>query len=325
MTNKQKLLEKTISLLRQHRDGMSTQELADALACNPSTAYRYIHELMDDGYIITEPERGRYRLEFATSQYRLSLTPKEAVIIYLALRRYIRQTSRAPHFMISALNRITDALQRPDLVSLLHESVQYLEKERPMPENHNRVWEILIQAWLTDSVVRIAYQKARQSELEYYKIAIFWIEPAILSDGTYIIAWASDRDDLRTFKTDRIHDIEIIGKDETITHQRQKFSLIDLLKHSWGIWYGQQTTHFELRFLPHVANRVMEQVFHPTEQKQILSDGSVLWTAELAGDLEILSWVRSWGPDVQVLAPNSFRDRIMDDLRRAMNLYLNDD
>ncbi|MCU0480199.1 MAG: WYL domain-containing protein [Anaerolineae bacterium] len=327
MTNKQKLLQKTISLLRQNRDGITTRELSEALDCNPSTAYRYLQELMDDGYIITEHEyeRGRYRLEMTKSPYRLSFTPKEAVIIYLALRRYIRQTSHAPHFMISALNQVADALQRPDLVSLLHESVQYLEKERPMPEGHNRVWELLIQAWLNDSVAQIAYQKARQNELEYYKIAIFWVEPAVLSDGTYIIAWAFDRDDLRTFKTDRIHAVEILGKDERIAIERQKFSLIDLLKHSWGIWYGQQTTHFELRFLPHVANRVMEQVFHPTEQKQVLSDGSVLWTADLAGDLEILSWVRSWGPDVQVLAPASFRERITDDLRRAMNLYLHDE
>ncbi|MDX2078907.1 MAG: transcriptional regulator [bacterium] len=324
MTNKQKALDKTITLLRTNPDGMTIRELAEKLSCNPSTAHRYIQELRDDLQPIVEGERGRYRLELTNSQYRLSLHPKEAVMIYLALRRYIRQTSRAPHFMISALNRIADALQRPDLVGMLRESVMYLEQERSMPPAHNAVWETLIEAWMKDMVVQIAYQKARQNELEYYKIAIFWVEPAVLSDGTYIIAWSFDRDDLRTFKTDRIHGVEIIGKDDEIDRQRKKYSLLDLLKHSWGIWYGQEHIHqiFELRFPPHVANRVMEQVFHPSEQKQLMSDGSVIWTAKLAGELEILSWVRSWGPDVQVLAPEGFRQTIINDLRRALNIYL---
>jgi predicted DNA-binding transcriptional regulator YafY len=120
MANKQNLLEKARLLLSTHPDGITTRELADELGCDPSTAYRYIRQLEDELYPIIELERGRYRLETTKSPYRLSLTPKEAVIIYLALRRYIRQTSRAPHFMISALNRIANALQRPDLVSLLH-------------------------------------------------------------------------------------------------------------------------------------------------------------------------------------------------------------
>ncbi len=248
-------------------------------------------------------------------------------MIYLALRRYIRQTSRAPHFLISALNRISDALQRQDLVMMLHESTQYLQAERAMSDAHNQVWETLIEAWMKGMVVRIHYQKARKHDLDVYDIAIYWFEPAILSDGTYVIAWSFDRVDLRTFKTDRIHHAEILREDVGLIERRSKYSLLDLLKHSWGIWYGQEDIHqvFELRFPPHVANRVMEQVFHPNEQKTVQSDGSVLWRAKLAGELEILSWVRSWGPDVQVLAPENFKQRIIADLRHALNIYLDND
>ncbi|MDZ4670030.1 MAG: transcriptional regulator [Phototrophicales bacterium] len=324
MTNKQKALDTTITLLRRSTHGITTRELADELGCNPSTAYRYIQELQNDGYSILEEERGHYRLELTNSPYHLSLRPKEAVIIYLALRRYIRQTSRAPHFMISALNRIADALQRPDLVSMLRDSVHYLEQERTMPNNHNVVWETLIEAWLKGQVVEIDYQKARQNDLDTHIIEPYLFEPAILSDGTYLIAHSQTRNDLRTFKTDRIHAARLLS-----AHYQKPPSLspMDLLRHSWGIWYGQEDIlqTFELRFPAHVANRVMEQVFHPNEKKQVLTDGSVMWTARLAGELEILSWVRSWGPDVQVIAPEGFKQTIINDLRRALNIYLDNE
>ncbi|PJF28892.1 MAG: hypothetical protein CUN52_11165, partial [Phototrophicales bacterium] len=121
MNNKQKNLEKVIHLLRIHPDGISIRDIADRLGCNASTAYRYLQELQDDLQPIYEVERGHYRLDLSVSQYSLSLRPKEALMIYLALRRYIRQTSRAPRFLISALNRIAGALQRQDLVNMLRE------------------------------------------------------------------------------------------------------------------------------------------------------------------------------------------------------------
>lgn len=324
MNNKQKNLDRVISLLMKHKNGITTQQIAQALECNPSTAHRYIQELLDDGFEIQQLERGYYHLKVTQSHYRISLRPKEALMIYLALRRYIRQTSRAPHFMVSALNQISNALQREDLVKMLRESVMYLEAERTMSDQHNLVWEMLIEAWLTGRVIEIDYQKARQHELDTHVIEPYWFEPAILSDGTYLIAHSRTRDDLRTFKTDRIHAVRFLDE----TYQRpDELGVLQLLKHSWGIWYGQENIHqvFELRFPPHVANRVLEQVFHPNEEKVLQSDGSVLWRAKLAGELEILSWVRSWGPDVQVLAPEGFKQRIIADLRHALTIYLDND
>lgn len=324
MNNKQKNLDRVISLLMKHKDGITIQQIAEKLACNPSTVHRYIQELMDEGYDIEQLGRGYYYLKVTKSQAHILLRPKEALMIYLALRRYIRQTSRAPHFLISALYRIADALQREDLVKMLRESVMYLEKERPMSEQHNSVWEMLIEAWLTGRVIAIEYQKARQNDVDTYVIEPYWFEPAILSDGTYLIAYSHNRADLRTFKTDRIRDVRFLDE----TYQRpDELGVLTLLKHSWGIWYGQEDIHqvFELRFPPHVANRIMEQVFHPNEEKVLQPDGSVLWRAKLAGELEILSWVRSWGPDVQVLAPEKFKERVIADLRHALNIYLDHD
>ena len=44
-------------------------------------------------------------------------------------------------------------------------------------------------------------------------------------------------------------------------------------------------------------------------------DGRVEMRMETTGRKELVRWVLSWMPDVRVLAPKSFRDRIMEKLR----------
>jgi len=58
------------------------------------------------------------------------LHPSEALIIYVGLRRFIRHISQAPKFMISALRKVSLALQRKDLFEALKPSIDLLEAER---------------------------------------------------------------------------------------------------------------------------------------------------------------------------------------------------
>ena len=47
-------------------------------------------------------------------------------------------------------------------------------------------------------------------------------------------------------------------------------------------------------------------------------DGRVEMRMETTGRKELVRWVLSWMPDVRVLAPKSFRDRIMKKLRDGL-------
>ena len=51
------------------------------------------------------------------------------------------------------------------------------------------------------------------------------------------------------------------------------------------------------------------------------ADGSLLWTARVAGFHEIRSWILGWGPAAEVLEPEALRAEIADALTRAATRY----
>lgn len=315
--NKREALEKTELLLQFTPEGVTIYDIAENIGCDPSTAHRYIKEIEQHRELI-QVSRGHYRLDPAQSLRNVRLHPAEALSIYIALRRLIRQTSKAPDFMISAIQKIAPAIQRPDLVDLLYQSITELQDERKMPAKDTGIWKTLVQGWLENRLIRIRYQRPREHEVVEHEIEPYWFEPAPLSDGTYLIAWSHTRNQLRTFKPDRIQQAILTN---TPFERRSDLNLLDLLQHAWGIWYGEEPIHIELLFVPEVAGRVMETIYHPTERKTIQDNGSLYWTAELVGTREVLSWIRGWGYEVKVLAPENLRQEVIEDLRKTMMLY----
>jgi proteasome accessory factor B len=122
---------------------------------------------------------------------------------------------------------------------------------------------------------------------------------------------------MRTFKPDRIQRAILTSEQFT----PRDIPVDELLLHAMGIWYGDKLHQVELIFSPRVARRLQESVVLRTEQKVLLPDGSLQWTAQVSGLLEIVWWVRSWGPDVRVVGPAPLRERVIDELKQTLAQY----
>lgn len=316
--NKREKIEQMVLLL-QHadEDGISMREVATALEINESTAHRYRAEI-ETRYHLEAVGHGRFRLDRTQVLSNVSLSPSEALMVYLALRRFIRQTSQATEFMISALRKVTSALQRPDLVEPLSDSIRSLQDERPATPEHMQVWETLIRCWIYQRVIRIRYLGLNDAAPTEHEIEPYLFEPMPFGDSTYLIAWSRTRNSLRTFKPERIQRATELA--ETF-EKRVSLNVDDFLRHAWGIWYGEPPTRVELLFAPRVARRVMESTYLAGEQKSLEPDGSLYWAVDIVGTLEILSWIRGWGYEVEVLAPETLRTQVANDLRTALRLY----
>jgi len=315
--NKRERIEQVEALLQFALDGVTIFDIAKHVGCDPSTAHRYLKEIEQRRQLIPM-DRGRYRLDPSQSLHNVSLYPTEALSIFLALRRYIRQTSKAPLFMLSAIQKIVPALQRPDLVETLQEAINELRLESPISPEHTEIWKTIVRGWLENIVVRIEYYKPREDEPTEHEIEPYLFEPAIFGHATHVIAHSRTRNAIRQFRIDRIQRATL-----TTMHfeKRQDLNQNDLMRHAWGIWFNETPVLVELQFSPQVAGSVMDTTYHPVEQKQLLPDGSVHWAVEVAGTREIANWIRSWGPDVKVLAPAQLRREVAEDLRRAAAQY----
>jgi len=315
--NKRDRLEQTTHMLLTTQEGLRAGEIARYVNCHRSTAQRYLDDI-DRAYGLIDMGDGRYRLDPSTylSEVRLSLS--EALSVYLALRRFARQTTHAPNFVISALQKVAPALRHPSLTDQLKQASLELQYDRLASEAHTAVWETMLRGWRENIVIRIDYRKFKNSEPRIHEVEPYLFEPATLSHGTYLIAWSRTRNELRTFKMWRI-------KRATLTTEKfekpDNFDFDDLLRTAWGIWYGQGTVKVELLFSATIASRVKETRWHPSQEIIEQEDGSLLWSVEVAATLELLSWVRGWGSEVEVIGPPEFRRQIIEDARKTMQLY----
>jgi predicted DNA-binding transcriptional regulator YafY len=80
-----------------------------------------------------------------------------------------------------------------------------------------------------------------------------------------------------------------------------------LLASSWGIFTGDAIS-IVLKFSPHVTRRVKESVWHISQLIEDTPDDGCLLSLQVNSALEITPWIRSWGPDVEVIEPITLRD-----------------
>jgi predicted DNA-binding transcriptional regulator YafY len=89
----------------------------------------------------------------------------------------------------------------------------------------------------------------------------------------------------------------------------------------YGIFAGREVEWAKLRFTPEAARWVSAQVWHPKQRVQFEADGSYLLEVPYAHDRELLMEILKFGPDVEVLAPDSLRRRVAESLRQAAGGY----
>ena len=121
-----------------------------------------------------------------------------------------------------------------------------------------------------------------------------------VEDTLYLIGYCTLRKAVRTFAVHRIQSVTVT--DETF-QLPASFDLKGFLQDSFGIYHGPPVT-VRIRFLESVAGYIRERVWHPSQHLSDQPDGSIIFTATVAGIEEISHWVLRWGAGAQVLDPD---------------------
>ena len=146
----------------------------------------------------------------------------------------------------------------------------------------------------------------------------YLIEPSTETHALYLIGWDETKNAIRTFKLERIRRLTVTPE----TFAAPPDGVIEeALERAWGIIADQGAVEVELRFAPAVASRVAETTWHPTQKVRRDADGSLAWRATVSGTIEIRSWILSWGPDVEVVAPAALRAEVATLLADAAGRY----
>ncbi len=313
MTKSERLQEmKRLYIQRAYSD----IEMAERLNVNRTTIYRDRMELTTE-YPIEPDDEGRYRIARSKLISEIKVNLNEALSLYLAARKASRQTRFHQPHAASALEKLAATLRQPMTERLLKAADVLLKQEKD-PERV-KILEILAQAWVEEKKVRIRYRRLGSDEFVNHTISPYLIEPSIWSDSIYVIALSDVTEKLIAFRIDRIDTAVLSGEEFEIPAD---FDDQQLLKHAWGIWYGdKEPVNVKLRFFPTVTRRVKESIWHPLEKVTDTEDGGCLWSADVAEWREMLPWVRGWGADVEVLEPEGLRNALKQEAQELVRLY----
>jgi proteasome accessory factor B len=309
-TSRLRQLERSLLLAPE---GLAATELATSLEVDRRTIYRDLDFLSDQGVPVWQQD-GRFGISRSHYLPAVRLSYQEAIALVLAgllLARTIDE--RNPH-VAAALRKLA--------VILPGSLTPHLERAAGRVQAHSdgqpqiAILEALAEGWGNNRKVRVGYRSPRSGSLRERVVAPYAIEP--MASGIYVIGYDDWADDIRTFKLDRLESATVLEESFTVP---AGFDPEAYLATSWRIMAGEGTTEVLLRFSAVAAPHVRERHWHPSQRLEPAADGGCLLRLQVAEPLEMQPWIRSWGGQVEVLAPEWLRGQIADELLAAATQY----
>lgn len=299
--------------------GLRATDLACRLQVDRRTVYRDLDFLSDQGVPLWQ-EDGCFGINRTRYLATVRLTFHESLALVLAgllLSRTIDE--RNPH-VAAALHKLAVTLP-PPLAAHLERAAKRIQS-RHDARRHVAVLEAIAEGWGASRKVKVGYRSPRSGALREHVVAPYAVEAT--ASGIYLIGHDDWAGDIRTFKLDRLERAEVL--DETYAVPPD-FDAEAHLSASWGIMTGKgrpgesPIPEVVLRFMPSAAPHARERRWHPSQRLEATPDGGCLLRVSVAEPLEMQPWIRSWGAQVEVLAPDWLRQRIAEEMRRAAKRY----
>jgi predicted DNA-binding transcriptional regulator YafY len=300
-------------LLRPYSD----TEMAERLSVNRSTVFK------DRGLLSTElqfnEERpGHWRIDKRHYLSNVRLTLDEALALYLAGIRMARHTYLSQPHVVRALEKLVIILP-PIMTEQLQKASNSVLNQR-QDRDRLEVIEKLATAWSESYKVELKYFSLRAQAPLMHVFSIYLLEPAIWSEGIYVIGYSDTHRKVITLRAERIQEAHVLLTRFEIP---KDFSLTPRLKDAWGIWTGPDApVQVRLRFSAGVAaRRVQETTWHRSQEIVAEPDGGCVLLVRVGNTTEMKHFIRQWGPDCEVLEPQALREEIAADMAASAARY----
>lgn len=316
-----------LQILSHRKQGATLRELAEETEVSNRTISRDITLLKTVGFplmeVISDHGRKQWKIAREGGITRLHFTLEETAALYLG-RQFLELMAGTLFWQgsHSAYQKIKSALSEP-AVRFLQKLASSVHLTNHHIVNYAERAELIDQLMLAIEDHRltvITYQSLRSTE----PVTLYDIHPYALifhKGALYLIAWSLDHDAIRTFKIDRVSEVDV--QPNLMTFQRpNNFHPAKYLEHSFGIFTEERDPQtIRIRFSPKVVRILHEKKFHSSQQLSNQKDGSVIAEYQLTGFEEIRSWLLSFGRHARVLEPKELVEMIREELDLMIDTY----
>lgn len=283
----------------------SVAELAELFGVSVKTAKRDLDVVMEQ-HTVEQPTYGRYRITHDPQ----SLNAAEALTIFSAVRLLHHHSGRRNIHYQAALAKLMAMLP-----ASLRDSVSW-EQHAPPNNSESAVFETLALALAQNRWVKFEYLASTTTQgWEQRELGLDGIEVSPDNLALYAIGFERLKSRARrVLKVSRMRRATLLADEyhpQPLPHQAARI---------WGITAlaGGDSLQVRARFHPSARYRFDEGGFQGVQITGTEASGHFTVTLDVCASFprEALPWLRSWGAQVEVLAPLDFREMWQDDIRQ---------
>ncbi len=303
------------------RTGISRATLIGEHGFTRSTLARLIADLRDklNAPLVHDKERGGYRYDTTDGRFALPglWFSADELLALVTLKHLLANLE--PGLLDDHLRplqaRINQLLQSNHLGA--GEAAQRIRILSMAARRKNpRHFQIVSGAVLQRHRLRIDYYNRERDETNHREISPQRL--AHYRDNWYLDAWCHEKKGLRIFAVECIRAVEPLAK---AAKSVPKSTLDRELASAYGIFAGKPRATAVLVFTAKRARWVAEEIWHPEQKSRWLADGRYELRMPYSDDRELLMDILKYGPDVEVIDPQSLRTAVKNLLGSAASQY----
>ena len=313
-------------ILRDRRTPISREDLMRRLECAEPSVYRLVRLLKDqlNAPIEWHEELGGYyyRREADGGTYELpglwfNAKELQALIVFDRLLESLEPGLLGEH-LAPLTRRVTELLEHKRLG--LAEAARRIRVLGMACRPAGQWFHVLAGATLQRKKLRIAYHgRARDQTTERV------VSPQRIvhyRDNWYLDGWCHLRKGLRSFAVDRVRNAQELDEAADAVPDAE---LNEHFASAYGIFAGKANKTAILRFSAESARWVADERWHPEQAGQFSTDGRYELRIPYRDDRELVMDILKHGADVEVVAPDTLRDAVAGNLRKALSRYAGKD
>lgn len=202
-----------------------------------------------------------------------------------------------------------------------HSLVEIEKRVRVLPMTarsvHPKYFAIVVTALLSRQQLHITYLSRGTGEKSERDVS-----PQRLvhyRDNWYLDGWCHVKRGLRIFSVDTIQTAKLLDKKARDVAEKD---LSAILESGYGIFSGRRTKTARLRFTPDRSRWIANESWHPKQKSWQDKAGNYFLEFPYSDHRELLMDILRHIPEVEVIAPRSLRNLLMQRIKEASRFYL---
>jgi predicted DNA-binding transcriptional regulator YafY len=140
----------------------------------------------------------------------------------------------------------------------------------------------------------------------------------------YLVGFCRRQQGRRIYLMDQVKRLEVV--ENSVFQRPSGLSMKTIFSNAWGIWNldDKDLTKLEtvrLKATKGVAERFKAVIFHDSQKVKMLSGDEAEITYTVSGAGEMIPWLMSWGPTLEVIEPQWLKDELKNNLQSTLQLY----